>query len=107
MVREALAGAIGVGQVGKERSFNAREGSRREDDHLPWRMMNVPVPEGPNQGMVTDREMLDRLLDQYYELHGWDPETGIPRRKTLEELGLLELCSDVAQLSVGIVGSAD
>jgi len=64
---------------------------------LPWRMMNEPVPEGPNQGMVTDREMLDRLLDQYYELHGWDPETGIPRRKTLEELGLWELCGDVAQ----------
>jgi len=80
-----------------ERCFNAREGARREDDILPWRMMNEPVPEGPNQGMVTDREMLDRLLDQYYELHGWDPETGIPRRKTLEELGLLGLCGDVAQ----------
>ncbi|MFQ5874865.1 MAG: aldehyde ferredoxin oxidoreductase family protein, partial [Dehalococcoidia bacterium] len=80
-----------------ERCFNAREGARRQSDHLPWRMMNEPVPEGPNQGMVTDREMLDRLLDQYYELHGWDPETGIPRRETLEELGLLELCGDVAQ----------
>jgi aldehyde:ferredoxin oxidoreductase len=80
-----------------ERCFNVREGARREDDHLPWRMMNEPVPEGPNQGMVTDREMLDRLLDQYYELHGWDPETGIPRQKTLEELGLLGLCGDVAQ----------
>jgi len=80
-----------------ERCFNAREGARRKDDHLPWRMMNEPVPEGPNLGMVTDREMLDRLLDQYYELHGWDPETGIPRRKTLEELGLWELCGDVAQ----------
>lgn len=90
-----------------ERCFNVREGARREDDALPWRMMNEPVPEGPNQGMVTDREMLDRLLDQYYELHGWDPETGIPRQETLEELGLLELCGDVARLSVGVVGSAD
>jgi len=90
-----------------ERCFNAREGARRKDDHLPWRMMNEPVPEGPNQGMVTDREMLDRLLDQYYELHGWDPETGIPKQKTLEALSLLELCGDVAQLRVGIVGSAN
>jgi len=80
-----------------ERCFNAREGARRKDDRLPWRMMNEPVPEGPNQGMVTDREMLDRLLDEYYELHGWNPETGIPRRDTLEELGLWELCGDVAQ----------
>lgn len=80
-----------------ERCFNAREGARREDDHLPWRMMNEPVPEGPNQGMVTDGETLDQLLDQYYELHGWDPETGIPKRKTLEELDLLELCGAVAR----------
>lgn len=90
-----------------ERCFNAREGARRKDDHLPWRMMNEPVPEGPNQGMVTDREMLDRLLDQYYELHAWGLATGIPRQETLEELGLLELCGEVAQLRVGIVGSAD
>jgi aldehyde:ferredoxin oxidoreductase len=83
--------------VTAERCFNVREGARREDDTLPWRMMNEPVPEGPNQGMVTDREMLDRLLDQYYELHGWDPETGIPRQDTLEELGLWELCGDLAQ----------
>jgi len=90
-----------------ERCFNVREGARRQDDHLPWRMMNEPVPEGPNKGMVTDREMLDRLLDQYYELHGWEVETGIPRPETLEELGLLEMCSDLTRLSVGVVGSAD
>jgi len=80
-----------------ERCFNAREGARREDDTLPWRMMNEPVPEGPNKGMITTEEMLDRFLDDYYQMHGWDPETGIPRRETLEELGLLELCGDVAQ----------
>ncbi len=90
-----------------ERCFNVREGAGREDDILPWRMMNEPVPEGPNQGMVTDREMLDRLLDQYYELHAWDLATGIPRQETLEELGLLELCGEVAQLRVGIVESPD
>ncbi len=78
-----------------ERCFNVREGARREDDILPWRMMNEPVPEGPNKGLVTDREMLDRLLDEYYEMHGWDLQTGIPRRETLESLGLSELCGDI------------
>jgi len=36
------------------------------------------------------------LLDQYYEAHGWDVGTGIPKRETLETLGLLELCGDCA-----------
>jgi len=79
-----------------ERCFNVREGARRDDDTLPWRMMNTPVPEGPSKGMVTDKEMLDQLLDQYYDLHGWDLGTGIPKRDILQTLGLLELCGDCA-----------
>jgi aldehyde:ferredoxin oxidoreductase len=79
-----------------ERCFNVREGALRVDDTLPWRMMNTPVPEGPQEGMVTDKEMLDQLLDQYYEAHGWDVGTGIPTREALETLGLLELCGDCA-----------
>jgi aldehyde:ferredoxin oxidoreductase len=80
-----------------ERCFNVREGARREHDVLPWRMMNEPVPEGPTKGMVTDKVMLDRLLDEYYEMHGWDPRTGIPSKKTLRTLGLLELCTGMAE----------
>jgi aldehyde:ferredoxin oxidoreductase len=79
-----------------ERCFNAREGARRPDDRLPWRMMNERVPAGPNQGMITDQAMLDGLLDAYYDMHGWDPATAIPRTETLETLGLLELCGEVA-----------
>jgi aldehyde:ferredoxin oxidoreductase len=79
-----------------ERCFNVREGARRQDDFLPWRMMNEQVPSGPNAGMVTDQAMLDHLLDQYYALHGWDLPTAIPLRSTLEKLGLAELCGDVA-----------
>jgi len=79
-----------------ERCFNVREGARREDDKLPWRIMNEPVPEGPNKGLVTDKDTLDRLLDEYYEMHSWDPHTGIPKRETLQNLGLLELCGDIA-----------
>jgi hypothetical protein len=32
------------------------------------------------------------MLDRYYRLHEWDPQTGWPTRQTLEELDL----SDVA-----------
>jgi len=75
-----------------ERCFNAREGARRKDDLLPWRMMNEPVPDGPNKGMITDQAMLDRFLDEYYALHGWDPATGIPRPETLKTLDLADVC---------------
>ena len=75
-----------------ERCFNAREGARREDDMLPWRMMNEPVPDGPNKGMITDQAMLDRFLDEYYALHGWDPATGIPQVETLKALDLADVC---------------
>jgi len=75
-----------------ERCFNAREGARRQDDVLPWRMMNEPVPDGPNKGMITDQAMLDRFLDEYYALHGWDPATGIPRLETLKALDLADVC---------------
>ncbi|MDH4208116.1 MAG: aldehyde ferredoxin oxidoreductase family protein [Anaerolineae bacterium] len=79
-----------------ERCFNVREGARREHDVLPWRMMNDPVPEGPTKGMVTDKVMLDGLLDEYYQMHGWDLGTGIPKRETIESLGLSGLCGDIA-----------
>jgi aldehyde:ferredoxin oxidoreductase len=79
-----------------ERCFNVREGARRSDDRLPWRMMNERVPAGPNRGMITDQPMLDGLLDQYYDSHGWDRATAIPRTDTLDALGLLELCGEVA-----------
>jgi aldehyde:ferredoxin oxidoreductase len=75
-----------------EKCFNVREGARRKDDRLPWRMMHEPVPSGPNEGMITSPEMLDELLDQYYTAHGWDLETGIPREETLRYLGIDEVC---------------
>ncbi len=76
-----------------ERCFNIREGARREHDVLPWRMMNEPVPSGPQEGFITDKQTLDLLLDQYYIMHGWDVSTGIPKRDTLRSLGLLDMCS--------------
>jgi len=80
-----------------ERCFNVREGARRKDDVLPWRAMHEPVPSGPKKGMITDQASLDRMLDEYYSLHGWDLETAVPKRETLKALGLAELCSDMLQ----------
>jgi len=72
-----------------ERCINVREGLTRQDDTLPWRIMNeynydLLGVEDP----IVSKEKLDMLLDQYYTLHGWDNETGRPVAGTLKKLGL-------------------
>ena len=34
------------------------------------------------------------MLDEYYEIVGWDERTGIPKRSTLESLGLKDVADD-------------
>jgi aldehyde:ferredoxin oxidoreductase len=70
------------------RCFSAREGFTREDDSLPIRFMEEPVPEGPMKGSIITRETLERLKDDYYTYRGWDLKTGNPTRQKLTELGL-------------------
>jgi len=36
---------------------------------------------------VIDREKFTKMIDEYYEHHGWD-SNGVPRQETLERLGL-------------------
>ncbi|MEM2125833.1 MAG: aldehyde ferredoxin oxidoreductase family protein [Candidatus Methanosuratincola sp.] len=71
-----------------ERSFNVRTGIRRKDDTLPRRFLEEPIPEGPSQGMHTDEPTLNRMLDEFYALKGWDPKTGVPTREKLVRMGL-------------------
>jgi len=78
---------IGERIVNLERCFNVREGVRRKDDILPWRVMHEPIPEGASAGMHCPREELDRMLEEYYRIRGWDRD-GVPTRQTLERLGL-------------------
>jgi aldehyde:ferredoxin oxidoreductase len=69
------------------RMFNVREGLTRKDDHLPKKVMSVPIPEGASKGSFVTQEDLDLLLDDYYEARGWTKE-GIPTQGKLEELAI-------------------
>ncbi|MCW4030834.1 MAG: aldehyde:ferredoxin oxidoreductase, partial [Candidatus Bathyarchaeota archaeon] len=70
------------------RLINIREGLGRKDDTLPWKVMNVPIPdEGPVKGAVMTQEELDLLLDDYYDSRGWTLE-GIPKAEKLKNLGM-------------------
>jgi aldehyde:ferredoxin oxidoreductase len=70
-----------------ERLMITGEGISRSEDTLPKRYFEEPIPEGPSKGEVVSREEFSRMLDEYYRLHGWDEE-GIPKKSTLERLGL-------------------
>ena len=74
-----------------ERMFNIREGFSRKDDILPERYFKEPTPLGLPivRGKKIDREKFERMLDEYYELHGWD-ENGVPTGGTLKKLSLDE-----------------
>jgi len=74
------------------RVINIREGKgTRADDTLPWKIMNVPVPdEGVAKGAVVSQKEFDIGLDDYYSVRGWTKD-GIPTPEKLKELGLNDL----------------
>jgi aldehyde:ferredoxin oxidoreductase len=57
--------------------------------------MHDPLPEGPAQGMVIERNTLEMMKDAYYDCRGWDRATGIPTPQTLRDLALDDLIEDL------------
>ena len=77
------------------RLINIREGLGREDDTLPWKVMNVPIPDyGPVKGAVVTQAELDLLLDDYYVSRGWTLD-GVPTAAKLKALGMEDLAKIV------------
>ncbi|MFX1387720.1 MAG: aldehyde ferredoxin oxidoreductase family protein [Promethearchaeota archaeon] len=72
-----------------ERMFNNREGFSRKDDILPERYFEEATPIGlPRvKGLKIDRQKFEKMLDEHYNLHGWD-SNGVPTEKTLQRLGI-------------------
>jgi aldehyde:ferredoxin oxidoreductase len=69
-----------------ERLFLLKAGFTKEDDTLPHRMLNEPLPEGPGKGHVVE---LDKMLPRFYELRGWG-QNGVPTANKLESLAIAE-----------------
>ena len=71
------------------RQFNVKHiaGFGRSWDYPPLRFMEEPVTTGPNKGRFLKKEILDQMLDEYYEKRGWD-ENGIPGAEVLARFGL-------------------
>jgi aldehyde:ferredoxin oxidoreductase len=74
------------------RAFWVREYKERwtrDLDVPPMRWFKEPLTEGALKGSVLDYEKYNSMLSTYYEKRGWD-ERGIPKKPTLERLGLVD-----------------
>jgi len=89
------AGLFTIGEriCNLERAIVVRDGRTRETDALPDFFFEVPVPDGPQEGTRLDRKKFEKMKDEYYSLRGWDVETGLPYKSTLEGLGLKEVAA--------------
>jgi len=97
-----------------QRAILMREGRRgRQDDRIADFNFDIPIryafeinnPTGivsgkngeplSRQDTVVDREKFEEMLDEYYQLRGWDVSTGLQTKERLEELGLENVARDL------------
>jgi aldehyde:ferredoxin oxidoreductase len=90
---------ITMQQVNLEKALNLRftEFARKDDLPTP-RDLSEPIPTGPAAGWKMDLEKYNKMLDDYYDLHGWDRETSYPKRETLKGLGLGHVAEDLEKI---------
>jgi len=84
--------AIGEKIINIEKAFNTiNAGFSRKDDYPPQRFIDEPVKTGPLAGERLPLDKWDQMLDEYYEIHGWDKVTGWQTERILEKLRLKEV----------------
>ncbi len=72
------------------RLFNCREGFTAEHDSLP-EIFFEPLETGILAGKSLDRKTFDEAVKLFYDMMGWDRETGAPTPGRLAELGIADL----------------
>ena len=78
---------VGERGVTMARAFNQLCGLGRKDDVLPLRM-NTSFRAGVVNEAPIDPEVLDEHVGLFYEMMGWDAETGVPTSARLHELDI-------------------
>ena len=53
----------------------------KEDDTLPKRMLEEPLPDGGGKGHVAE---LDKMLPDFYQVRGWD-KTACPHPREIKK----------------------
>lgn len=90
---------IAMRQLNIEKALNLRfTRFAREDDYPPQREMNEPIPSGSRKGWKIDKDKYDGMLDEYYEMHGWDKSSSYPTRQVYEKYGLSYVADDMQRI---------
>jgi len=75
-----------------EKAFNTlHAGFGVDDDYPPERFFREPVKSGLYKGACFNRQEWKTMLQEYYNLHGWDPKTGLQTEAVLGDLSLLSV----------------
>jgi aldehyde:ferredoxin oxidoreductase len=83
---------IGERIINIEKAFNTIHGGfSRKDDYPPQRFVDEPVKSGPFAGEQLPLDKWNQLLDEYYDFHGWDKETGWQTENILDKLQLTKI----------------
>ncbi len=78
--------------------LHAREGlNRKDDDFSAPEKFAEPIAEGPFEGAVFSD--LDKRLDEYYKMRGWDQKTGLPTWEKLIELDLSHVAQELKKVN--------
>ena len=86
-------------QVNLEKALNLRFTNFDRNDDMPTaRDLNEPIKTGKLAGWRIDVKKFNQMLDDYYDLHGWDRKTSFPKRKTLMDLGLDNVAEDLEKI---------
>lgn len=70
---------VGERVLNVARAFNQREGFNRKDDTMPKRLAKEALKSGAGAGQKIPQEAFDDMLDQYYEVMGWDSNGMMPQ----------------------------
>ncbi|MDW8011163.1 MAG: aldehyde ferredoxin oxidoreductase C-terminal domain-containing protein, partial [Sulfolobales archaeon] len=70
-----------------------------ELDVPPAKWFTQPLTKGPLRGSKLDTDGYMAMLRHYYSMRGWD-ENGVPRKSTLEKLGLSYVIPTFEKLGV-------
>lgn len=86
-------------------SFKLNLGSdnlRKDHDSIPaWVFDKEPDFKAFDEGTVKmDRDDMEKAKTMFYEAMGWDTETGIPTRETLEKFDLGDMADKLAELGL-------
>ena len=86
--------SVGERITNLERVFNIKHGLTPADDlNVGERLLEAPS-EGIAKGVALAPHFKDMVME-YYELEGWDKETGKPFKETLKRVGLEEYIDEI------------